>query len=411
TRWASITINYEVATSCEASNIAFTDTTVNKDLLDPSFTQTATSLNATTAIAYESSDEAVASVNATTGEVTLVGVGTTIITATQEAGEHSGVDYCAGTATYELTVITTVPVLTVSTDNVSFTGFAGGAAATEDITVEGFNLTGDIALALSGDTNFSINPTSLSSTGGEVTITYTPSATPATHSATLTVSNGSLSEVITLSGTTNEMPAGPCFEGQAVNQTIFERGGNTTVGGGSPATHIRLGTGSNYGTLTTSTLAGVSGNVTFRAEARGWTSSEKTFYVNLGGVQGVGTILNSFINSDSDTTTFEWVEIELINVPANPILEIMAEGSGNGGTGRITFRSIELICGPYIPTPTLTTSVSELTDFVYGLGSGPSASQSFVLSGENLDGSDVTVTAPANFEVSTTEASGYASAL
>src|SRR5690606_24763649 len=115
----------EPLSSCEASNIAFTNTTVEKDLLDPSFTQTATSLNATTAITYESSDELVATVNATTGEVTLVGIGTATITATQEAGEHSGVAYCAGTATYDVVVTTSAPLLTVSTDNVSFTGFAG----------------------------------------------------------------------------------------------------------------------------------------------------------------------------------------------------------------------------------------------------------------------------------------------
>src|SRR5690554_3698198 len=206
TRLRNYSLVGEIMATCEASNIAFTNTTVNKDLLDPSFTQTATSLNATTAIAYESSDEAIATVNATTGEVTLVGIGTATITATQEAGEHSGVDYCAGTATYDVVVTTSAPLLTVSTNSASFSGFAGGAVATEDVLVEGLNLTGDIALALSGDANFSINPTSLSSTGGEVTITYTPSVTPATHSATLTVSNGSLSEVITLSGVTDEMP-------------------------------------------------------------------------------------------------------------------------------------------------------------------------------------------------------------
>src|SRR5690606_6023601 len=134
------------------------------------------------------------------------GIGTATITAKQEAGEHSGVAYCAGTATYDVVVTTSAPLLTVSTDNVSFTAFAGGAVATETITVEGFNLTGNIALALSGDTNFSIDPNTLSADGGDITITYTPSATPATHSATLTVSNGALSEVIALSGVTNEMP-------------------------------------------------------------------------------------------------------------------------------------------------------------------------------------------------------------
>src|SRR5690606_39250801 len=66
---------------------------------------------------------------------------------------------------------------------------------------------------------------------------------------------------------------------------------------------------------------------------------------------------------------------------------------------------------PPSTAPVLSASETELTGFAYGLGSGPSVAQSFVLSGENLDGSDVTVTAPANFEVSTTEASGYASAL
>src|SRR5690606_26419051 len=177
----------EPLSSCEASNITFTNTTVTTDLADGNtFTQTASSLNETTAITYESSDEAVATVNPSTGEVTLLGLGTTTITANQEAGEHNGEDYCAGTATYELTVITTEPLLTVSTNSASFTGFAGGAVATETITVEGFNLTGNIALALSGDTNFSIDPNTLSADGGDITITYTPSATPATHSATLT---------------------------------------------------------------------------------------------------------------------------------------------------------------------------------------------------------------------------------
>src|SRR5690606_27018920 len=63
------------------------------------------------------------------------------------------------------------------------------------------------------------------------------------------------------------------------------------------------------------------------------------------------------------------------------------------------------------PDPTLAVAPASITELNYGVGSGPSTSQSFVLSGDNLDGSDVTVTAPANFEVSTTEASGYASAL
>lgn len=56
---------------------------------------------ATTAdVTYTSSNEAVATVDKTTGDVTLVGVGTTVITANAEANT----EYRAGTASYTLTV-------------------------------------------------------------------------------------------------------------------------------------------------------------------------------------------------------------------------------------------------------------------------------------------------------------------
>lgn len=202
-----------IAVSCEDSNFVFASTEVSADLAEGTlFTQTATSLNQTTAITYTSSDEDVATVNPTTGEVTLVSVGTTTITATQAAGEHNGESYCAATATYQLEVITTAPVLTVSTNSLSFTGYEGGEATTQNLTITGLNLSGDISLALTGDANFAINPTTLSATGGDVTITYTPSATPASHSATLTVTNGAFSEVILLTANTLETPNECGFE-------------------------------------------------------------------------------------------------------------------------------------------------------------------------------------------------------
>src|SRR5690606_16685589 len=119
-------VTYTNGTACEDSDLAFANTSATADLANTTtFTQTATSLNQTTAITYTSSDEDVATVNPTTGEVTLVSVGTTTITATQAAGEHNGESYCAATTTYELEVITTEPVLTVSTNSLSFTGYEG----------------------------------------------------------------------------------------------------------------------------------------------------------------------------------------------------------------------------------------------------------------------------------------------
>jgi len=55
---------------------------------------------------------------------------------------------------------------------------------------------------------------------------------------------------------------------------------------------------------------------------------------------------------------------------------------------------------PYFTSPTLTVSPSTLTGFTYEVGSGPSASQTFDLTGYNLDGTKVTVTGTTNYEVS-----------
>ncbi len=100
--------------SCQTSNLAFTNTTVSQDFSAGTYTQTASSLNATTAIAYSSSDTGVATVDANTGEVTFFTAGTTTITATQAEGDHNGTLYCAETATYDLTITSSAPSLSVS---------------------------------------------------------------------------------------------------------------------------------------------------------------------------------------------------------------------------------------------------------------------------------------------------------
>src|SRR5690606_2662060 len=115
----------------------------------------------------------------------------------------------------------------------SFTGYEGGSFTTQDLTITGLNLTGDISLTLTGDTNFAINPTTLAATGGDVTITYTPSATPASHSATLTVANGELTEDITLSGVTTVMPEDPIVCGIEDFTNATELPPGSSYGGGT----------------------------------------------------------------------------------------------------------------------------------------------------------------------------------
>ena len=60
-------------------------------------------------------------------------------------------------------------------------------------------------------------------------------------------------------------------------------------------------------------------------------------------------------------------------------------------------------------TPTISVTPNTLSGFTYVAGSGPSASQSYVLSGTSLDGSDVTINAPTNYEISLNDADWFAS--
>ncbi len=61
---------------------------------------------------------------------------------------------------------------------------------------------------------------------------------------------------------------------------------------------------------------------------------------------------------------------------------------------------------PVIPDPTLTVSASELSDFRYTYGNGPSAVKNFTVSGSDLT-SAVTLTAPTNYELSLSPDNGY----
>ena len=96
----------------------------------------------------------------------------------------------------------TDPRITASPTSVSMSTTPGGTK-TETITVTGANLTTGITATISGAdaTLFSVTPANLGTSGGELTITYSPTA-DGTHTATLTLSStGAQDVVITLNGT------------------------------------------------------------------------------------------------------------------------------------------------------------------------------------------------------------------
>ena len=90
-------------TKVEQAAFAFASDMVAKTFGDTTFTFTPTGGSGTGAITWESSDPAVATISATSGEVTIVGDGTTTIT-TITATKAADTTYNAATASYTLSV-------------------------------------------------------------------------------------------------------------------------------------------------------------------------------------------------------------------------------------------------------------------------------------------------------------------
>lgn len=91
------------------------------------------------------------------------------------------------------------PSISVSPSSLSFNAEAGQSVQ-KTFTVEGSNLTGNIQIA-SNNNLFTVSPNSLPSSGGTVTVTYSPLAA-GDHSGTITVSSsGAADQTVPLNGT------------------------------------------------------------------------------------------------------------------------------------------------------------------------------------------------------------------
>lgn len=109
-----------VVTSKSAAEIEYAEDAVSKKITLGTYTHTLTNPNDLT-VAYASSDETVATVNSSTGEVTMLKVGETTITATFTENE----DYDGAEASYTLTVIKDDPTLSFAKATVT-AGLADG---------------------------------------------------------------------------------------------------------------------------------------------------------------------------------------------------------------------------------------------------------------------------------------------
>lgn len=219
----TVTCNGSVA--CVASGLAFPSASIIKVVGNDKFIATPTSSNTVSAITYSSSMQSVATVNASTGEVTIMGGGTTEITAAQAAGEG----YCASTAKYSLVVASKDPTITITEVIVLDFATEVSNVATQQINVSGVNLASNIALSITGSdegmfqvSKKNIAPTNGTANNSEVLITYVPT-TAGIHTATLTLSSaGAYDIIMALNGTSTWLPIVAPIATDATEQGVEE---------------------------------------------------------------------------------------------------------------------------------------------------------------------------------------------
>lgn len=212
--------------TCSDPSLSFSQTVVDRLVSDGSFTQTATSLNVSTPIVYSGNNPGVATVNSSTGQVTLLNAGTVVITASQAAGTYNSLIYCSSTTSYTLNLGINSPVLSLlEITQPSFSAYTGNSCY-QTVQVAGSNLTGNLSANITGidSSLFTVQPAVLNNNSGMVlpswlTIAYTPFS-QGSHWAILNLSSlGALPLSINLSGTATWMPLIAPIATQATNIT------------------------------------------------------------------------------------------------------------------------------------------------------------------------------------------------
>lgn len=90
-----------------------------------------------------------------------------------------------------------------------------------------------------------------------------------------------------------------------------------------------------------------------------------------------------------------------LNVPGGTnTIDLIIAAYQNGGSDYAGVDNFKIVGESAGSTPTLTVNPSTLTGFTYVEGAGASTAQSFTISGSDLDGTNVTLTASTNYEIS-----------
>lgn len=222
--------------TCTTAGFSFADgNTISKTTTDAPFTNTFDSDN-TSPKTYSSDDESVATVSATTGEVTIVGPGSTTITVKQVADAT----YCAVSASYTLNVTSAAPSLAISGTANHGPVCIGTPASVQTYTVTNTGNSAAAGLSVSSDNPqfvvSNISSTTVNGVNGTITfdVTFTPAAAGA-QNASLTVTSttsGSNTATYQITGTGNPTVAPAVAVGNAdvTNDAATLHGNVTSLG-------------------------------------------------------------------------------------------------------------------------------------------------------------------------------------
>jgi len=84
----------------------------------------------------------------------------------------------------------------------------------------------------------------------------------------------------------------------------------------------------------------------------------------------------------------------------------VTSGSTTSNAQALGVDDISIIAAGGTPTPTISVNTNTLTGFTYIFGAGPSATQTFSISGGNLT-ANISIAAPTNYEISLAQTTGY----
>ncbi|MEI6754775.1 MAG: T9SS type A sorting domain-containing protein, partial [Paludibacter sp.] len=291
-------------------------------------------------------------------------------------------------------VVGSAPSVTVNSTSLSgFTYvYTKGPTVQQSFTVSGSNLAGNVLITPPSDyqisttsgsgyqsTAITLTPTSGTLASRTIYVIMPSGLGVGSHNQNISVTSlGANSQNVSLSGTVTAAPT-------LTTETSYLGGFVYTLGSGSSGEQNFVLTGTNLSTslrndtiiaptnfeISTTSGSGFTSQIIL-TRATGVTSQLKTIYVRM--LTGLAV--------------------------------------GNYGPGNVTLKSSNAIvktvalAGSVVNSATVLVSSSTLTGFGYMQGAGPSSDQKFTVSGASLT-SNITVTPPANYEITTTLGSGY----